>query len=382
MKRCFFCCLVAVLFITFGVAAQPRCNNAGIVSPEIGTETVTFRLRADYATTVRLVGSWQRAPIEMRRGQDFVWTVTIRDLSPDLYSYCFIVDGVAACDPANPSAANLGGGYRSLFIKPGSKSENYMNAAVCGNISSVWYDSPTLGMKRRMLVYTPAKYGVSKRVRYPVLYLLHEAGGSEDSWTTLGRAAQILDNLIAKGKAQPMIVVMPNCDVGLRSGLAITGEPITEQKSDTPDLFLTSLVRDIIPYIERNYSVYKDKAHRAISGVGLGGEQALRLSCTHPEMFSFVCPLSAGLESLCRSGHPDVFHKDRMGAHFDRVAKSKLSLVWMACGSEDPIYEDAKLLDYELTQHNVWHSFYVTHGGHDWNTWRHYFDMYVPILFK
>ena len=371
------------MILTFTAAAQSLRSSRTTVSPSISEESVTFRLAADYATSVRLLGSWQSDAIEMRRNEDFIWTATVQGLVPDIYTYCFVVDGVEALDPSNPSVTTLPEGTRNLFLKSGSKSENFQNISAGGNISAIWYDSPSLGMKRRMWVYTPAGYGLSKKTRYPVLYLLHEQGGNEDSWLTLGRAAQILDNLIAKGKAQPMVVVMPNCDAQTASGQSITGvRPTRSKRNAGPGLFETSLIKDIIPYIESNYAVETDKSHRAISGAGAGGECALRLSCQYPDMFSYVCPLSVGFNSMIRSGSPVFFDAEKTLAYFDRLAKSRLALVWTACGSEDPLYDDARSLDYELTQHNVWHSFFVTGGGHGWNNWRHYLDMFLPILFK
>jgi enterochelin esterase-like enzyme len=383
MYRRISICIALALAMTFTALAQSAGSTRKTVSPVISDESVTFRLVADYATSVRLAGSWQKSAIEMRRGENFIWTATVQGLSPDLYSYCFIVDGVEATDPSNPSVARLPEGARSLFLKVGSRSDNFQDITAGGNISAIWYDSPTLGMKRRMWVYTPAGYGQSKRTKYPVLYLLHPQDGNEDSWLTLGRAAQILDNLIAKGKAKPMIVVMPNCDPKAASGQFITGAQASgSSRNAGPGLFETSLVNDIIPYIESHYSVQKGKACRAVSGAGTGGEYALRLSCRYPDMFSYVCPLSMGFESMNRSGSPTLFDEAKTLACFDKLAKSRLALVWMACGSEDPVYEDARRLDYELTQHNVWHSFFVTGGGHSWDNWRHYLDMYLPILFK
>ena len=371
------------MIMTFTAFAQNAGTTRTTTSPVILDESVTFRLVADYATSVKICGSWQKTPVEMRRGEDFIWTATVQNLVPDLYSYCFIVDGVEAADPANPSVIRLPEGVRNLFLKSGSKSEDFQDISAGGNISAIWYDSQSLGMKRRMWVYTPAGYGQSKRTKYPVLYLLHEQGGSEDSWLTLGRAAQILDNLIAKSKALPMIVVMPNCDARTASGQSLTGAGLSRsQRNSGPGLFEYSLINDIIPYIESHYNVQKDKAHRAVSGAGNGGEQALRLSCQYPDTFSYVCPLSVGFQSMNEGGSPVHFGETRTLAYFDKLAKSHLALVWTACGSEDPVYSDAQRLDYELTQHNVWHSFFVTGGGHSWNNWRHYLDMFLPILFK
>ncbi len=174
-----------------------------IVSPEIQNDSVTFRLKADYATVVKLSGSWMPNPwtgtIDMTRGENNVWSVKIPLPSPEIYTYNFVVDGVAVNDPQNVLVQRDGTRYLPMLTVPGERTENYGEATRHGTVSHPWYDSKILGMSRRLTVYTPYGYEANPKKKYPVLYLLHGAGGDEEAWSSMGRAAQILDNLIEKG---------------------------------------------------------------------------------------------------------------------------------------------------------------------------------------
>ena len=184
-----------------------------VVSPEIQNDSVTFRFRADYATYVRLSTSWTR-PMDMVRGANNVWEVKIPCPRPEIYTYNFVVDGVSVNDPQNILVQRDGTRFLSMVIIPGERSENYVEANQRGTVSHPWYDSKILGSNRRLTVYTPYGYEANPKKKYPVLYLLHGAGGDEEAWTSMGRTAEILDNLIEKGLAEPMIVVMPNGNPG------------------------------------------------------------------------------------------------------------------------------------------------------------------------
>ena len=206
-------------FLALAVNAQELANfqRRALVSPEINDGNVTFRLKADYATQVCFCGSWMNgnsSGIPMTRGENYVWEVTVPAPSPEIYTYNFVVDGVAVNDPANVLVQRDGNRYLSMLLIDGERSENYNEANKRGSVSHVWYDSELLGSNRRVTVYTPYGYEASKKTKYPVLYLLHGGGGDEEAWSSMGRAAQILDNLIEKGLAKPMIVVMPNGNPG------------------------------------------------------------------------------------------------------------------------------------------------------------------------
>ena len=219
MKR-----LISTLALCLAIAgtmnAQELANfNFGgrqrpVISPEIQNDSVTFRLKADYATVVKLSGSWMPNPyggtIDMFRGPGNVWEVKIPLPEPEIYTYNFVVDGVMVNDPQNIYVQRDGTRFLPMLIVPGKRTENYNEATKHGTVSHPWYHSEVLGMDRRLTVYTPYGYENNPKKKYPVLYLLHGAGGDEEAWTSMGRAAQILDNLIEKGLAEPMIVVMPN----------------------------------------------------------------------------------------------------------------------------------------------------------------------------
>jgi len=208
-----FLTILAILIISVPVDAQQRRTNR-IVSPDIQeNKGVTFRLFAPDATKVSLSGNWMPAggaPVELMKGDSGVWAITTAVLQPEIYTYSFYVNGVKTLDPSNSQVVRDGSRFESMLIIPGKESDVYMVKDVPhGQLSKVWYPSPTLGKNRRMYVYTPPGYEKSDK-KYPVFYLLHGAGGDEDAWTTLGRAPYILDNLIAQGKALPMIFVMAN----------------------------------------------------------------------------------------------------------------------------------------------------------------------------
>jgi enterochelin esterase family protein len=372
--------------------AQEIANTrrARIVSPEITAEGITFRMRADYATTVSLSGSWQARGdklIEMTRGQDLVWSVTIPMLDPDLYYYVFNVDGTNVCDPANASLNRDGTTYRNIFIVDGAYSEDFKDAptSVRGNVTAVWYDSPTIGAKRKMMVYTPAGYEADKKTKYPVLYLLHGGGGDEEAWSSMGRATQILDNLIAKGKAVPMLVVMPNGNANQTCAQIndIPGEGSSMLNNDMQsDLYVTSLIKDIIPYIDSHYRTIAKKEGRAISGLSMGGGHTIRTNYLFPGYFNYICPQSTGAHPHNQKNSAYAFDENALSNYLEGIKKAGYKLIWLGCGDVDPWYAEAQEFDKLLTAHGMPHTFYVTGGGHEWKNWRHYLDTFAPLLFK
>jgi hypothetical protein len=273
-----FLSILAILVISIPVNAQQR-RTARIVTPVIHeNNSVTFLLVAPDATKVTLSGNWMPASgnqAELTRGDSGVWSVTTGVLLPEIYTYTFNVNGVKTLDPLNSQVVRDGTRFESMLTVAGKESDVYMVKDIPhGQLSKVWYHSPTLDKNRRMYVYTPPGYEKGDK-KYPVFYLLHGAGGDEDAWTTLGRAPWVLDNLIAQGKAEPKIVVMTNGNA--RSAAAPGEEPIAGKTGTTDPVqlvqgtFEQSLVNDVIPYIEKNYRTFTDKNHRAIAGLSMGG---------------------------------------------------------------------------------------------------------------
>ena len=386
MKKYIFS-LIA-LFVFAGTFAQEVANFMGaqrIISPEIGSDNITFRISAPYADSVRLSGSWMprasatAAPgADMTRDENGTWSVTIATPEPELYTYSFIVDGLPVNDPNNIFMQRDGTRYLSVLLVPGVLTENYYEASHRGNLNEVWYNSPTLGMERRLFVYTPYDYAGSK-VKYPVLYLLHGAGGDEDAWSTMGRACQILDNLIEKGKAKPMICVMPNGNPNQAAArtLLIPEKPM-DRDAWMNNSYPKSIVEDIVPFIEKTYRVDARPKSRAIAGLSMGGGHTITTSLLYPGFFDYICPLSMGL--MTRQGDDEALKN--YATQFQALKKKGYKLYFLAVGNSDFLYDSAKALDKMLTDNGLKHTFFVTSGGHTWSNWRIYLNTFAPQLFK
>lgn len=382
MKR-IFSTLVLGLALMGPLQAQELTNFAfwgnqkPIVSPEIQNDSVTFRLKADYATIVKLSGSWMPNPwggtIDMTRGENNVWSVKIPLPAPEIYTYNFVVDGVAVNDPQNVLVQRDGSRYLSMLLVDGERTENYKPAEQRGTVSHPWYDSKILGINRRLTVYTPYGYEANPKAKYPVLYLLHGAGGDEEAWSSMGRTAQILDNLIAKGLARPMIVVMPNGNPNQQAAQTF-GLPTTEYDWRDPanrNLYVQSLVEEIVPFIEKNYRTVAKKSHRAIAGLSMGGGHTIAASGMYPDVFDYICPLSMGAQRT-----------PELDAQLQGIKKSGYKLYWLACGNTDFLFENANELDAALTANGLEHTYFVSEGGHVWANWRLYLNTFAPLLFK
>ena len=372
--------IAAALALTASLQAQELTNfnfggQAPVISPDIQGDSVTFRLKADYATVVKLSGSWMPNPwgdtIEMTRGANNVWSVKIALPSPEIYTYNFVVDGVAVNDPQNVLVQRDGTRYLPMITVPGERTENYGEAVKQhGTVSHPWYESKILGMNRRLTVYTPYGYEANPKKKYPVLYLLHGAGGDEEAWISMGRTAQILDNLIEKGLAEPMIVVMPNGNANQAAARTLN---IPEAQMDWRDpslqnAYVKSLCEEIVPFIEKNFRAVAKPSSRAIAGLSMGGGHTISASILYPEMFDYICPLSAAGQAT-----PE---------QIATLKKAGVKLYFLACGNTDFLFEGSKTLDKTLTEQGLDHIFYVSDGGHVWSNWRLYLNTFAQKLFK
>lgn len=378
MKRILSLLAIAVLCIA-SVSAQELSNfNFGgrgnqVKSPEIKDGKVTFRLNARQANHVSLQGNWmegQRGGMPMTKGDNGVWEVTIDTPSPEIYTYNFVVDGVSVNDPQNYMVQRDGTRYLNMLMVPGKRTENYFEANQRGTVSHPWYDSKILGINRRLTVYTPYGYEKNKSQKYPVLYLLHGAGGDEEAWSSMGRAAQILDNLIEKGLAKPMIVVMPNGNPNQQAAQTL-GLPNSSKNMREPgmqDAYVKSLCEEIIPFIEREFRVIAKPESRAIAGLSMGGGHTITATHLYPALFDYVCPLSA-------AGNTSVQQVKALKA-------AGVKLYFLACGTSDFLYDGSKKLDAALTEGGLDHIFYQSDGGHVWANWRLYLNEFAPKLFK
>ena len=393
MKRILSTLALCVAFAA-AVQAQELTNFAfgrgmkPIVSPEIQNDSVTFRLKADYATVVKLSGSWMPNPwggtIDMQRGENNVWSVKIPLPSPEIYTYNFVVDGVAVNDPQNVLVQRDGTRYLPMLLVPGERTENYGEAKLKhGTVSHPWYHSELLGMDRRLTVYTPYGYENNPKKKYPVLYLLHGAGGDEEAWTSMGRAAQILDNLIEKGLAEPMIVVMPNGNANQAAARTLNipekqmqmrwdREAIAQMSEAERDKLMNGYVRslctEIVPFIEKNFRAIPKPASRAIAGLSMGGGHTITASILYPEMFDYICPLSAA-----GSATPE---------QVATLKKAGVKLYFLACGNTDFLFQGAEQLHATLNEQGLEHEYFVSEGGHVWANWRLYLNTFAQKLFK
>jgi enterochelin esterase family protein len=307
------------------------------------------------------------------RGDSGIWTITLGPIKPEIYSYNFIVDGVKITDPSNVLSKRDGIKIFSVLLIRGKESELYaVNDVPHGTIHKIWYNSPTLDLYRRMYVYTPPGYEKST-ASYPVLYLLHGGTIDEEAWITLGKANQILDNLISQGKAEPMIIIMPN---GNPDQAAAPGETPLETKSTgviSNGLFEKSLVSDIIPFIESTYRVKANKENRAIAGLSMGGGHTLKITLDNPDKFDYIGVFSAGF----RATTPET------GKQLKALKSSNPRLFWVGCGIEDPLaYTVTKSLVEALNKYNFKLVYRESPGGHTWTNWRAYLSELAPLLFK
>jgi enterochelin esterase-like enzyme len=362
-----------------------------VVSPEILPDNkVTFRLYAPNALVVNISGTWMPGygkTESLIKNDTGLWAITLGPLNPEFYGYTYNVDGVKTLDPSNSRIRRDGVNYENILAISGKESDLYSVKDIPhGVLSKVWYKSPVLGMTRRMYVYTPADYAESK-TKYPVLYLLHGAGGDEDAWTTMGNACQIMDNLIAQGKSKPMIVVMTNGNplsaAAPNEGpvnLNLTNPPTAGPNGMASGKFEESLVKDVVPFIEKNYRTLKDKDNRAIAGLSMGGLHTQNITFGNPTMFSYIGVMSMGIVDWKARGviMPEV----DMDAQAEALKKSGVKLYWVGVGKEDFLYKSVEDLRKFLDKHQFKYIYRESSGGHTWANWRIYLSELAPMLFK
>lgn len=379
-------CVMALLMPVAALAQQALWGNAPVVSPEIHeNKTVTFRLRAPKAVKVQVTGDFlAKGVADLVENKEGVWEYTTPEpLKPELYGYTFLVDGLKINDPSNVYMIRDVATITNVFIIGGERADLYkVNDVPHGTVSKVWYDSPSLGMDRRLTIYTPAGYETSGK-RYPVFYLLHGMGGDENAWSELGRATQILDNLIAQGKAEPMIVVMTNGNAALEaapgeSSLGWEGQP-TFQLPKTMEGSFEIHFPEVVKFVDKHYRTKANKKSRAIAGLSMGGFHSLHISKQYPDMFNYVGLFSAAIMPGKNATSP--VYEDMEGKLATQFAK-KPALYWIAIGKTDFLYkanvEYRKLLD----EKGYPYEYFENEDGHIWRNWRIYLSEFAPKLFK
>ena len=366
-----------------GAQAPPRFpapQGPRVTSPEVAADgRVTFRILAPKAEAVRLSGTDIPGNVEgapLTKGAEGVWEGVLGPLPAGAYRYRFDVDGVPVVDPRNPSTSEANENTWSLVYVPGSEVGDTKDVPH-GAVATVTYHSKALKRFRRMHVYTPPGYEKGGG-RYPVLYLLHGAFDCDDAWTSVGRAGFILDNLIAAGKAVPMVVVMP----AGHTGPFVPGGP-----PPAMDDFAADFTGDVLPYAESHYRVRADRAHRAMAGLSMGGGQTLTIGLSHLETFAYLGVFSSGVFGITGrgpgSGAPGPSFEERHRAALDDARQKKgLRLVWFATGTDDFLVETSRATVEMLKKHGFDVVYEESAGGHTWINWRDYLSRFAPRLFR
>ena len=392
MKRIFrVLLLTCCLAILPDVSAQEMSSlmfRARVKSPELSADSITFRFVAPKARKVSVSASWlgyNPSALPLTQGKDGIWTATVALPAPELYTYTFIVDGVSMLDPSNVFVQRDGARYMNAVLAPGGYADLYAESAQPGNVEHVWYPSAENDMVRRMYVYTPACYNRNDRkTKYPVLYLLHGGGGDEDAWSTLGRTCQILDNLIAQGKAKPMLVVMPNGNPNQYAAQTL-GIPVKRDVKTYASMFdnYASLVADIVPYIEKNYNVIKNRKGRAVAGLSMGGGQSFFIAFRNPDKFANVGIFSSGLIGSAAIGGEPFDAENHFPGFYTDPKYNVFDVLYLSCGEQDGRIDG--MLDFkEKLEANhfkgvVWEQY---PGNHEWKVWRRNLASFVQLLFR
>lgn len=364
---------------------QPTPNDT-LVSPEVqGDKRVTFRIYAPKASEVTLRGDWMEGPgtVRLEKDDKGVWSATVGPLVPDFYSYSFAVDGTRTLDPKNAMIKQGLTSLDNMFFLPGGDASFEDNQVVPhGELRKVWYQSSTLGEQRRMHIYFPPGYEGSKQ-RYPVFYLLHGGGDEDSGWSTIGRAGFILDNLIAAKKARPMIVVMPNGSLPRPANLtpATPGAPPDPAVGGAlQDRFVNELLKDVVPFVERNYRVLAGRENRALAGLSMGGGQTTRAITTNPDQFAYVAVWSAGVNPQATA---DFEKRAAALLEHAELANRQIKLFSISCGEKDTLaFNSSKNLAEVLKKRGIQHELHISSGGHTWINWRRYLNDLAPRLFQ
>ena len=409
-----FVVVLAALLLAAPVLAQEARPPAGqpvrdsrapqapmVISPEVQADRrVVFRVLATQAQNVKLIGTdipGNIPPASLTKSDNGVWEVTLGPIAPGAYRYMFNVDGVAVIDPRNPSVSESNNNVWSLFYIPGA---DFMDTKEVphGSVAAVTYYSTALKRFRRMHVYMPPGYELGQG-KYPIFYLLHGAGDCDDSWTSVGRAGFILDNLIAGGKAKPMVVVMPAGHTSRVQGAV--------RAPGAPDDFVQEFLSDILPYAESHYRVYTDQRHRAMAGLSMGGGQTLNIAIPHLDKFAYIGvfssgifgisgaspgaapatgggvaprPASAGPASSPASG--PVWEEQHVAELDNAAAKKGLKLMWFSTGVDDRLMGTTKATVDLFKKHGFEPIMKESPGGHTWINWRNYLEEFAPLLFQ
>ncbi|MBQ3438479.1 MAG: esterase [Bacteroidales bacterium] len=386
-------------------AQQALWGGPQVESPVINADgTVTFRYQAPKAVKVEVTGDFlptvkqevdfggNKMTVDLpgvgvlKEGQNGVWEYTTPfKVAPELYNYTFRVDGNTVIDPNNVFVNRDVASLTSVLLVPeaGARSDLYaIHRVPHGSVSKVWYPSATAGFDRRLTVYTPAGYENNPKAKYPVLYVLHGIGGDEDAWVTQGRATQILDNLIARGEAKPMIVVFTNGNISQEAAPLENSTGYTRPTMSLPQTmegtFETSFP-EIVKFIDSRYRTIAKKQSRAICGLSMGGFHTLNISLNYPDLFNYSGMFSAAIGVSDPSISPMYQDFDaKLATYFSK----KPALLWIGIGKTDFLIQANNEFRSKLDAAGYPYKYMETDGGHIWRNWRIYLTEFVPLLFK
>jgi enterochelin esterase family protein len=374
MRKFIFAMFCSVLSLSISMLAQ---DPPAIVSPEVQSDgRVTFRFAGPNALKVEVEIEGHGTPTPMQKDDHGIWSVTVDPLQPDIYGYSFLADGVALIDPSNPLLKpNLLATQSAVHVPGPSTLPWEVNQVKHGVIHHEFYYSKLANDHRDFYVYTPPDYFSDTKTKYPVLYLLHGFSDDASGWTAVGRANVIVDNLIAQGKAKPMIVVMPlgygDYDVIRRGWGSWSDKDLAHRNLSK---FTDILISEVMPQAERSYRIKKDRDSHAIAGLSMGGAESLLTGLNHLDQFAWVGAFSSGGIDLQTFGEefPNV----------DANANKKLKLLWVACGTDDRLIKVNRDFKSWLKDKGVQFTDIETPGVHDWLVWRRNLAAFAPLLFR
>jgi enterochelin esterase-like enzyme len=355
-------CPLIILMLCFACSSASAQRAPLLNSPEVHADhSITFRLYARNAQSVRLDAQFLKSPMPLSKDTSGVWSVTVPPIKPDIYPYSLWVDSVQIADPNNTLIFANERFKNSLVDVPGDLPlVHALQNVPHGKISYRYYKSATLDATRTLLVYTPPGFDMYGKTKYPVLYLIHGGSDTEETWTKVGHANLIADNLIAQGKAKPMIIVMPYGNV--------RPKPMAD--------FTKDVMNDIIPFIEANYPVLSESKYRAVAGFSVGGGQTLNIGLTHTDKFAYVC-------SYAPYTATEEYKKNFANWSPDATLINKqLKVFTISVGTEDFLYESVKqnLAMFREKKLNV--QDFIVGGGHTWMNCKLYLATSLQQLFK
>jgi len=368
MRICRLGCSVLSLFLLACPASRLYAQRRQtIVSPEVHEDRrVTFRLRAPTAERVGVNVPFAGGDGLMKKDEKGLWTVTLGPAEPGIYAYSFTVDGLQVVDPANSWLKVWLRNSQNLVEVPGDEPMFFQEQQVPhGTVHRHRYQSKSLGVTRGLYVYTPPGYETNRQAKYPVLYLFHGFGDDESAWTVVGRANVIVDNLIVKGKAKPLVIVMPY-------GHTPSAPP--EMRSiGRYEAFEKDIVQDVVGFVEKSYRVRTGQKNRAVAGLSMGGGQSLTVGLGNLKTFGWVGAFSSAI--------PKDEKLEELLAE-PKSINDKLNLLWIGCGRKDFLFDANQKFFERLKADGIEHVAHITDGTHEWRIWRRYLNEFVPLLFK